>query len=351
MKQVHLTQLQLDDPTLASFCGQMSLILRSGISAFEGISIMKEDAEQPEARQLFSSIEQTLEMTGSLSLALTESHAFPPYLCHMTELGEQTGNLDTVMEALEAHYNREHAIKQARRSALIYPLILSTMMIVVILVLLIRVMPIFQQVFQELGTTMTGLPLTLMQIGMTIKNYAVIFLLLLFCAIVFIVYLNGTKRGRRWAKQLGSHISFIRDTDHAVAACRFASNMALSLSSGLMPEEGLTLARSVNEDERFGEQLKACQADLEQGMDLSETLYQHHIFSGIYSHMMKTGYKTGSLDQVLQKIAEMYQSEIDVRLNNRLAILEPVLVITLCAAVGTILLSVMFPLLGIMGSL
>ncbi len=113
----------------------------------------------------------------------------------------------------------------------------------------------------------------------------------------------------------------------------------------------MELVTALNEDPVFQKKIEACRTGLDEGKDLNEALLTSGIFSGVYARMVSIGSKTGSLDQVMDEIAELYQSEIDTRMNNLLAILEPTLVVLLSLIVGVILLSVMLPLMGIMSSL
>ena len=135
------------------------------------------------------------------------------------------------------------------------------------------------------------------------------------------------------------------------AACRFASGMALTLSSGLNPERSMELVSALNDDPLYQEKLESCRKKMDEGQDLSEALHETGMFAGIYARMASIGSITGSMDQVMDRIAELYQDEIDNRMNTALAVLEPTLVIALSLIVGVILLSVMLPLMGIMSSL
>ena len=342
---------QLTAPELSAFCGQMALVLKSGISAYEGVTIMRDDAETEEDRKLLDQVAQEMEMTGSFAESLRSTGIYPAYLLNMVEIGERTGNLDNVMHSLEEHYEREEAIRRSTQNAVLYPLILSAMMIAVIIVLLVRVMPVFNAVFRGLGAEMTGLPAFLMNVGSVLRTYAVVIMIVIFAIMLIIFLLYRTNRGRETFRRFGRRFKSIRNSDHAIAACRFASAMSMTLAAGLTPEESVELAARLNEDPDFGQKLKACEKDLSEGKSFSSTLYDNQIFSGIYARMVSIGAKTGSIDQVMGQVADMYQEEIDTRLNNRLATLEPVLVIVMSVAIGAILLSVMFPLLGIMSSI
>lgn len=336
---------------LSAFCGQMAIVLKAGISAYEGITIMRDDAESSEDHALLAKIAEDMELQGSFSHALRSTGVYPEYLIHMVEIGERTGNLDTVMKSLEDHYEREENIRLSTRNAVFYPLILSAMMIAVIIVLLVQVMPVFNDVFRGLGTEMTGFPAFLMNVGNWIRTYSAFFLIVVFAVMLVIFILYRTSAGREALRRFARRFRSVRRSDHALAACRFAGAMSMTLSAGLTPDESLELAIKLNEDPDFGQKLDRLSADVAEGKGFANSLYKNEVFTGIYSRMISIGQKTGSIDQVMGQVADMYQDEIDTRLGNRLATLEPLLVIVMSVVIGAILLSVMFPLLGIMSSI
>lgn len=335
----------------SAFCSQIALILKSGISSLEGIMIMLEDASSPEEKAVLEKIIENMQETGSLFQALSETKLFPSYMTHMVKIGEETGTLDEVMESLSSHYEQEDAIGKSIKSAVTYPLIMGGMMIIIILVLLVKVMPMFNQVFIQLGTEMTGISRMLMNLGNSVHRYSIVLTALLLAAVAAILCCTHTQSGRRFFRKVGYHLKFIRSIYEEIAACRFASGMALTLSSGLNPEQSMELVCALNDDPAFLRKLTACQKQIEEGGDLSEALRSTGIFSGVYARMASIGSKTGSMEQVMKRLAKLYQDDIDSRMNNALAVLEPTLVILLSLIVGVILLSVMLPLTGIMSSL
>lgn len=336
---------------LSAFCGQLALILQSGISSIEGIMVMLEDATTEDERQILSVMQDKLTETGSLCEAFAAAEVFPPYLVHMVQIGEETGTLDSVMDALSVHYDREDAIRQSIKSSVTYPLFMAAMMVVIILVLLIKVMPIFNQVFVQLGSEMTGFSRTLMQIGTVLHTNAFVFALILLVIAALVFFGFRTTRGLMVVKKIGHALPFTRDIYEKTAACRFADAMALTLSSGLMPERGMELAYELNDDPFFTGKLDQCREKMAEGSELSDALHDTGIFTGTYARMITLGARTGSQEKVMRKIASLYQDEIDTRLSNMLAVLEPTLVIVLSLIVGVILLSVMLPLMGILSSI
>ena len=171
--------MELSNNEITYFCGQMAMILKAGISSMEGVSMLAEDADSEEGRTILKGICSVLEEGGSLHLALERAQVFPKYLLDMTEIGEQSGRLDEVMEALAAYYEREEAISKSIKNAVTYPLIMIGMMVAVILVLIIKVMPIFEQVYIQLGSEMSGFGGSMLALGGVLSRYSIAFLLLL----------------------------------------------------------------------------------------------------------------------------------------------------------------------------
>lgn len=341
----------LSNTEVSAFCSQMSMILRSGIFVMEGISIMLEDTKAPEEHALLTQIDETLQDTGILHEALRRTGAFPEYMLQMIRIGEETGKLDDVLTALSVYYDREASIAQAIKNALTYPLIMVFMMLLVILVLITKVMPIFDQIFQQLGNEMSGFSKAVLDLGIAVNRYSAVLVILLILLACAALYFGKTKNGRRQIHSFAIHIPLIRSFTEKLTACRFANGMSLTLSSGMSPEECLSLTSDLIGQEDFTRKLTACQEAIKNGQELSEAFTEAEIFSGLYARMASIGDRTGALDEVMQEIADRYQEEIDLKFTGIIAALEPTLVIILSLIVGLILLSVMLPLMGIMSSL
>lgn len=345
------TLTPLSNMEISSFCSQMAMILKAGISTMEGIALMLEEAADPEEEKLLKLMDETLQSTGSFYEALSSTQAFPDYMLHMVQIGEYTGKLDEVMSALSFHYEREASISQSIKNAVTYPLIMVFMMLLVILVLVTKVMPIFNQVFRQLGSEMTGFSKAILNFGVAINRYSIVLIVLIGVLAVLVLYFAKTKSGRAAFASFTSHFAWTKSFSEKLAACRFASGMALTLSSGMSPEESLDLVSALISNDGFTGRLNTCKEALDQGEELSKSLLSAGVFSGIYARMTSIGSKTGALDEVMQEIADRYQEEIDQKFTSIIATLEPTLVIVLSLVVGMILLSVMLPLMGIMSSL
>lgn len=338
----------LSNMELSSFCSQMSMILKSGISAVEGISIMIEDAQSQEEKTILSTIEEALGNTGNFCKSLDAAGVFPSYFIHMTDIGEQSGKLDEVMTSLGQHYEREADLSSAIKNAVTYPFIMIAMMMVVILVIIMKVLPIFNQVFEQLGSNVTGFSKGIMNLGTVLNRYSTALIVLLSAVVLLFFLFSYTAKGRMYFSKLIKALGLQKSFSQKMASCRFASGMALTLSSGLNLDQSLKLAATLVDDSTFEKKVQHCQELMDSGTDFSAALSETGIFSGIYARMVTIGFKTGALDEVMKKIAVQYETEIDNRLNRIISILEPTLIAVLSVVIGIILLSVMLPLMGIM---
>ena len=163
------------------------------------------------------------------------------------------------MSALSEHYEREDSIAKSIRNAVTYPMIMIGMMLVVILVLLVKVMPIFNQVFVQLGTEMTGFSGALMHIGNAISRYSVVLVILLAAIAAALFFGSRTEKGKAVLARFAKHFRFFSSMAQQQAGCRFADVMNLALRSGLTPERGLELAAMLNQDPDFQVKLETCQ--------------------------------------------------------------------------------------------
>lgn len=345
------TKRTLSNTELASFSGQFSEILRAGISPGEGIAIMLEDTSSGEEKEILTVIQDTLNTTGIFSMGLEDAGVFPDYMLNMVRLGEQAGRLDEVMEALSLHYEREAGLAAAIKSAVTYPCIMIGMMLLVVLVLVTKVLPVFNQVFAQFGTGMSGMSKALLNIGQALNRYSLVFVLILAVLIILFLYFSRTESGQTAAAKIFSKFGPTQSFYHKSAACRFASGMALTLKSGLTPEEGLKMAGNLVPNPVFQDKIQQCSSFLDEGKPLAEALSKSGIFTGIQARMLLVGERTGSLDDAMLKIAAQYEDELDESIGNAISVIEPTLVAVLSIIVGLILLSVMIPLMGILSEI
>lgn len=342
---------QLTKLEIASFCEQMAMIINSGITPKDGLELMLSDTKDKGTREVLESI-LTISRQGEIfSTCIKESGYFPPYVVNMIALGEETGKLDDVLIALDKYYEHEEEVSDNLRSAVTYPIIMIVMMAVIIMILITKVLPLFNQVFVQLGAEMTGVAASLLSLGQSIQNYSWAFVMIfsgiLIITFIFVKTRWGRETWNRFLAVFPPSKNFQRD----IAYGRFARGLSLTLSSGMRIYPSLDLVMNLVENKRVGEEVAQLKNYIVEGFNFSESLGKAGIFNHLYSRMIFIGVKSGNVDVVLDKIATLYEEDTDKRLRNFISILEPTLVICLSLVVGLILLSVILPLLGVMASM
>lgn len=342
---------KLSNEELITFCNQMALILKSGISSLEGIYIMEEGDVADEGKEILKEIREEIEMCGMLYPAMEKSGVFPEYALHMTEIGEQTGRLDETMEALAAYYQREEETLEAVKSAVTYPIAMLGMMLVIIVVLFVKVMPVFEQVYLQLGQEMTGVARNILNIGNWMRQSALVLAVLAVIALIFAVIAVFSEKFRNKVFEKILKIGFMKKIAWKRARTKFASGMAMSLKSGLDMDESLLLSEKLVDYEPLRKQIAVCQEQMKMREPFPKAIKEAHIFEGMQERLMVIGYETGATDEVMEQSADLYQKELQDQIQKMIGILEPTLVGILCLIVGVILLSVMLPLVGIMAGI
>ncbi len=333
----------LTEAEISSFCQQINMVIKAGLPTYYGISIIRDETTDESTRELLTSIYEPMEKGATLYESINATGVFPDYMLQMVHIGEQTGRLEDVLDSLTVYYQREAQIKEGIKHAVTYPLIMSVMMLAVIIVIITNVVPIFADVYAELGGGVTGPAKVLMDISGFLNEYLLYIIIGVVALGVVVFILSKTPVGKRFIES--------RDMSRSIASSRFANCMYLALASDLDTDHGLTLAESLVGNEYMAKRIRHCKELISGGESFSKSLLISGIFSKIYSSLITIGYKTGSMDDVMLRVSKAYEEETDAKLRHFVAVLEPTLIIILSFFIGLILVSFLLPLLGIMSSI
>lgn len=327
---------------LIEFCGHMAVMLKAGFSLEQALELLREENPTPRLEAVSKALEETGSLTGAVSLM----EKAPTYFHEMIRLGEETGRLDEVLEQLKHHYERELSIRRSIRGAVAYPAMMIVMLIAVVAVLLTRVLPVFDRVFAQLGTRLTGLSRMLADLGELLRQHGLVMLLVL-AALAAAAFLLTRGKGLKLIRRLPW---FSRVCD-LFSLCRFAGALSMVLASGVHSERALELVSGLNSDPVFGRKLILARQTLEESGDLVEALRVSRILTGTAARLAVVGQKTGTLDTALSDIADEAREEADRAVSAAIGMIEPVLVIVLSVLVGVVLLSVLMPMVSILSAL
>lgn len=341
----------LNNREVAAFCGQLSLLLPAGITPFDGISLMAQDTSSEDGKALLTEIENSLRDGLSLHESLDAAKVFPEYAVSMILLGEESGSLDIIMKKLADYYEQQCVISDSIKNALSYPLIMVCLMLLILAVLLAKILPIFNQVFIQLGSELTGVSKRLMNMGCAIQSVSGFLIALLIVIAVIGFILCKSPKGRAWGRHFLHTNRFTKRFYLGVAYSRFAGALSMITAGGIDIYKGLELASRLIDNELMDEKVTACSEVLSGGGYLYEAIKDAGIFQAQHQRMLQIGYRSGNSEAVFDKISKHYEDDTLSRIQTILGAVEPTLVIVFSLMVGLILLSVIMPLIGIMSSI
>ncbi len=332
------------------FCQQAAMLLKAGIPLYDGMEVLYRSYEETEYKESFAKIYEGVKSGGSLYEGIKEAGFFPSYMVHMVQVGEMSGKLDDVLEALGSYYERESRLQGAIRSAVAYPLVLVVLMSVVIGVLVMRVLPIFTEVFESLGTDLSGTEAAILSGGVTLGRVVLVLAAVLLLGALFL-YLLWRTGGREKLFRVGQILPSVRKLLDKQAAQRFADVTALALCSGYGLGQALELIPELIADDRNVKKAVKCKEVMEETGDFAAAVSESGLFPPLYERMIRMGAETGQTDRVMERIAGIHEAEVQEGIEKLVSWIEPALVAILTLIIGGILLSVMLPLVSIMMSL
>ena len=345
-------KLAMSSEELSSFCDQIALMLNSGMTLRDGIQMLSEDELKEGAKNHpYTDLLGIVEETGSLYEAMkAHEDRWPQYMLEMVGIGEETGRLEDIMVNLSNYYQREGRIRSAAVSAITYPLVLGVMLVVIIGILLWKVLPVFNRVLESLGVSNTG-DNFLMRFG-SIAGWAVLGLIgvLVLFALIVIILLKTPYR-EKTLRFLRNLFPPVRRITEKLSSARVAGILGLMLSSGFPMDAALEMAPAALTDQDAIDKVNLIRDHMANGESFSEALSKSGLFADFHNRMLKIGAASGHEPQVMTKIAEIYEEQVEDDLARLISIIEPTLVALLCIVIGAVLLSVMLPMAGVLGSL
>lgn len=337
---------QVSKEEIASLCLELSLLLHAGVGTGGALHLLAEEEGGP----LLPALAEQVDDGTPLHQALRESGAFPVYVCGLVEVGERTGRTEEALRALSQYYEGRVRLDRRVRSALLYPAVMLALMLVVIGVLLVKVLPIFDDVYASLGGRLTGIAGGLLNLGRWLEGAMPVLwvLLALFAVLVCAYALSESFRGKLtalWQKRWGD-----RGVARKLNNARLAQAMAMGMASGLPLEEAVDLSANLMEG-GAKERCQDCRRRLEEGQGLSAALKDSGLLPPSQCRLLELGQRGGAGDATMEKIAHDLTEEGEAALENLVSRVEPALVLVCSLLVGLILLSVMLPLMNIMAAI
>ena len=330
---------------LSVFCRQFVSILESGVAMKEALAMLEEQTENKTLKKSIAEVLTNIEKGNSLADAMRgESHVFPPMLINMVEAGESSGNLEMAFSRMAEQFEKEAKLKATVRKATVYPIVLIFACIGVIGVMLLYVIPIFTDMFKEIDMEMPAF--TMFVMGLSEWAGTHVYIIVGVAVAIFAAYqaYYRTEGGRKNIDKIKMKMPLFGKLTVKTACAQFARTMSTLLSSGISTIDALeTVAKIVNNIHYTNALMKA-REEVMKGIPLSEPLVASGIFPPMVCHMTGIGEETGNIEDMLEKLADYYDEEVEMTTQSVLAAMEPLIIVFMALVVGTLVIAVISPI-------
>ncbi len=340
---------ELTNEEIRALCMSLANLFHAGIGAGDALTLMAQDEEESAFRQLLTDMARRADEGASLAAAFRESGCVPNYVCGLLDVGEKVGRTEQTLDALGRHYEGRARLEQQLRAALLYPSVLLVVMLAVMLVLLMWVLPVFDEVYAQLGSRLTGVAGGLLMLGTVLRRAMPVLGVLLGMLLTILAAVCCVPGLRNTAVSAFRKAWGDRGAAGKIQMARVAQALSLALSSGMTDQEAVALAMTLApEDMPVRGRCQECLARLESGDTLPAALGKTGLLSRSQCRLLDAGVRSGRGEQVMAQIAHHQLEEGETALETAVSRIEPTLVVLTSVLVGVILLTVMLPLMHIM---
>jgi type IV pilus assembly protein PilC len=342
-KTARQSSRKLKTEELADFCRQLAAMLSAGIMLIRAMTIVSQRNLKPHIKKIYQQLIDDLQRGSTLSEAMAKrGRAFPELLISMIRAGENTGRLDSTAEKMASTYDKEHRLNGKIRGAMVYPAILLVLIVGVVLILFTFVLPQFMGMFEGME-----LPLPT-KIAMGISDFLIskgIFLAIgVVIAVSALIWFFRRPGPRKALDHFKLRIPKIGKLLRTIYTARFARTLASLYVSGIPMIQALDIARSTIGNKYIESQFTTVIEGLGNGRTLSQSLSQVDGFEPKLHSTVLIGEESGSLEQMLESIADQYEYDSDIASQQLVTVIEPVMIIIMAGVVLFVMLSVMMPI-------
>ena len=330
---------------LSVFCRQFVSITQAGVPMKEALQMLSEQTENKWLKRAISEVLLNVEKGNTLADSMrSQPDIFPSMLVNMVEAGEQSGSLEMAFSRMAVHFEKEAKLKATIKKATIYPIILVIAAIGVIAVMLLFVIPIFIDMFADLDIEMPAITIFVMNSSKWMTSHWYVVLAIIVGVVVAYKLIYKTTQGRLTIDRIKMKMPLFGKLTVKTACSQFARTMSTLLMSGISTIDALeTTSKIVNNIHYTNAMLKA-REEVMKGVPLSEPLEASGIFPPMVYHMTGIGEETGNVEEMLEKMADYYDEEVEMTTQSVLAAMEPIIILFMALIIGTLVIAVISPI-------
>lgn len=332
---------------LGVFCKQFSAVIKAGVTIISALELMGDQIENKTLRKAIQDARTYVEKGGTLADAFrVNPDVFPPIMINMVAAGEMSGNLEICLDRLVEHFEKDNALTSKIKGAMVYPIVVLCVMVVVVIVVLVAVIPNFADMFADMGTQLP-LATRIMMAAADFVKYKWWLLIIIIAAIVFgIKFFKKTPFGEQLFANIGLKAPIFGNLNIKTACSRFARTMSTLMASGISMIDAVEQVAKMMDNKIIRDGLLDAKVQVSKGVPLSKPLKDMEMLPPMLSAMTKIGEETGDIEEMLSKVADYYDEEVEAATNSLTAAMEPLIMVLLAGIVGMIVAAVYGPIMS-----
>jgi len=331
---------------LAVMTRQLATLIGAGLPLVPSLSALVTQIRHPLLRTTLARIKDEVNEGNSLTQSMSHfPEVFPPFYINMVRAGEASGTMDLVLDRLADFNEGQQALRTKIRSALAYPLFMFFIGSGVLFFLVTFVVPNITNIFREMHQTLPGITVFLIVVSGFLKAFWWIIALIILAAIIGLRYaIQKTEQGRYQWDRFKLKIPLLGGLNGKIAVARFSRTLGTLLQSSVPLLAALEIAKNVVNNKILADQISLAAKAVEEGQSLSSPLSRNGFFPPIAVEMMTVGEQSGKMEEMLFRIADAYEREVEANVLLVTSLLEPAMILVMGAVVGFIVVSILLPI-------
>ena len=337
---------------LSILCKQMVSILNAGVTVITALDMLAEQMDNKVLRNALVESKMHVEKGGSLSDSFRlNPDVFPPIMINMVAAGESSGSMETSFDRLSTHFEKDDALKGKIKGALTYPIMVLIVAVLVIIVVMIMVIPNFVGMFSDMGVQLPFMTRVMMA-GSNFILHKWYILLVVIAAVVFgIKMFKATPAGELFFAKIAINMPIFKNLTIKSNAANFARTLSTLMAAGIPMLDAIEQVSKMMSNKIFRDGLMDAKTQVAKGLPLSKPLKDMDVFPTMLVQMVKIGEETGNIEDMMDKIAELYDREVDLASESLTQAMEPLTMVVMAGIVGCIVAAVYGPILSMYGEI
>lgn len=331
---------------LSVMCRQFVSMTKAGVSILESLKMLCEQTENKRLQDALKEVRISVEKGETLADSMAEQpKVFPAIMVNMVAAGEASGSLEIALERVATQLERSHKTQAMVKKAMIYPIAVCLVAVIVTIVMLVVVIPNYEDMFSQLGTELPWITMMYVNLSHVIINYWYIIIPIIIALIIAIRYFAKTNLGKHVFGKMALKLPLIGKLTTKSASSMMARTMSTLLGAGVPLIEAVDIVSGVMSNIYFKEAMQDAKEEITIGMPLSRPLQESGLFPPMVYQMIRIGEESGNTEEMLDKLADYYDEEVEMSVQSLMAAMEPLIIIVLAVVVGGLIAACMMPMM------